>query len=87
MQEKYNLSTHGDRKSFYGKAKVIKDDDENIIYLQSYSTLVAKIEGGIFKKMWDDYSNTTMRHINAFLKEFNFHTLTKKEWMDLPVSA
>ena len=76
----YNLDTYGDKKSFYGKAKVVEDLDEDIIYLKSYSTLVCKIEGGIFFKLWDGYSDTTMRHIRAFLKEFDIPLPGTKKW-------
>lgn len=82
---KTKLDSHGDGKSFYGKAWIVEDEEENITYLQSYDTYVAKIEGGIFKRLWDDYSATTMRHINAFLIENDMPTMNKKTWESLPV--
>lgn len=56
------------RKSFYGKAKVIeKDNGEKV--LQSYNTEVCKItSGGEFVRLWSGYSVTTMRHVNSFLQ-------------------
>jgi len=87
MRREYELNCYDSRKSFYGKANVIKDDDTNTIYLKSYSTLVCKIEGGIFSRLWDGYSNTTMRHVNSFLKEFNLPGGGKKWWDSLPVMA
>lgn len=67
----YELTPGGyDRaKSFYGKAKVIEKDGETL--LQSYDTIVCKIDkSGEFVRMWEGYSATTMRHINAFIKMF-----------------
>jgi hypothetical protein len=67
----YELTPGGyDRaKSFYGKAKVIEKDGETL--LQSYDTTVCKIDkSGEFVRMWEGYSATTMRHINAFIEMF-----------------
>lgn len=67
----YELTPGGyDRaKSFYGKAKVIEKDGETL--LQSYDTIVCKIDkSGEFVRMWEGYSATTMRHINAFIEMF-----------------
>lgn len=37
-------------------------------YLVSYQTIVAEIDStGCFHRFWDDYSATTMNHINAFI--------------------
>ena len=64
----YELRPVDNRKSFYGKAKVIeKDNGEKV--LQSYNTEVCKItSGGEFVRLWGGYSVTTMRHINSFLQ-------------------
>ena len=54
------------QKSFYGKAKEITDDAGNV-YLQSYETIVCGITAsGIFNRLWDGYSKTTMLHVIAF---------------------
>ena len=55
------------QKSFYGKAKII--ENENIIELKSYETIVAQYDK-ITKeiKIFDRYSKTTTRHIKAFLE-------------------
>lgn len=52
----YELCPVDNRKSFYGKAKVIeKDNGEKV--LQSYNTEVCKItKSGKFVRLWDDYS-------------------------------
>ena len=70
------------RKSFYGKAKVIRYDDgsEDLI---SYGTKVlSKRKDGTIIKRWDGLSQTTLRHIKAYCICLN---LTKKEWQDMEV--
>jgi ArsR family metal-binding transcriptional regulator len=85
--EAYNVKMNGEvveklqarfdrRASFYGKAEVIEYN--NILYLKSYDTIVAKIENGkAVVNGW--YSQTTARHINEFLKQNNFEAMSKKE--------
>lgn len=82
MKRTYKLPCY-DRKSFYGKAIVIEED--NVAYLKSYDTIVAKIKNGVFSRLWNDYSTTTMRHINSFRIHFNMEKISKKEWMELEV--
>lgn len=74
-------------KSFYGKARIIeKDSGERI--LQSYNTEVCKsTPGGEFIRLWDGYSLTTMRHINAFIELFNISGGGKSWWDSLEVNA
>ena len=86
-QEEYNVKMYGEfieylqarydsRADFYKKAKIIKYN--NALYLQSYSTIVAKIENGkTIVNGW--YSQTTARHINEFLQQNGFNKMTKKE--------
>lgn len=82
----YALHPHYiNQKSFYGKAHVIIDPTTNDAYLQSYSTIVAKISHGRFYHLWDYYSDTTMKHINEFRLENNFNAISKREWFALPV--
>lgn len=76
---------HDRRKSFYGKAKVYKDDKGHLL-LMSYSTIVAEITDGIATedgrstvKVNGWYSATTARHINDFLYQHGFKTMSKKE--------
>lgn len=64
----YDLPCLDSRKSFYGKAKVMEQENGEKILL-SYNTEVAKItESGEFVRMWGGESATTMRHINSFLQ-------------------
>lgn len=86
MEFLYELQPQYDRrKSFYGKAKVYKDDKGHIL-LMSYSTIVAEITDGIATedgkptvKVIGYYSPTTARHINDFLYQYGFKTMCKKE--------
>ena len=62
------------------RAVVIKDG--NTVYLQSYDTIVLSVDilTGTIKKMWDGYTATTLKHVNAFLKGFNGLQFNKKSW-------
>lgn len=80
----YELKPIYDRKSFYGKATVIERDNGDI-ELRSYDTIVARIRNGNFERLWDDYSATTMRHINSFLRTFGIDGGGKAWWISLEV--
>lgn len=62
----YDLIPTDGRKSFYGKAKVfIGDDGTETLY--SYNTpIIKRTPTGELVKLWDDWTATTGRHINAF---------------------
>lgn len=81
---KFNLPTMNDgAKSFYGKAIVIEKDNGEI-ELQSYNTIVCKLTAGENRRLvrlWNGYSHTTMRHINAFLDYYK-HNGGGKAWWD-----
>lgn len=63
------------------RAIVIPVEDGYI--LQSYYTKVASIRNGEFFKLWNGYSNTTLKHINAFRHYFGMVALSKREWIEL----
>ena len=76
---------HDSRKSFYKKAKVYRDNN-GTLFLKSYETIVAEIKDQIIEpdeskrvKVNGWYSNTTARHINDFLYQHGFKTMSKKE--------
>lgn len=74
-------------KSFYGKAKILRMKD-GAIQLQSYNTIVAKIdENGKLHRLWGWYSHTSMRHINEFSKQFGDGSGGKKWWESLEVES
>ncbi len=86
------LETYCDRKSFYGKAKVVplecKPGEIAKVGLMSYKTLVADVtetpEGIEFRRRWGKWSLTTGRHIAAFAAMFCFN-VSKKVWDGLAV--
>lgn len=84
----YELPNVGDsRKSFYGKAQVIEQENGEII-LQSYDTQVCKLDkDGNFVRLWWGYSGTTMRHVNSFVRFFDVKGVNggKKWWDSLKV--
>ena len=82
---KFYLSPIDGRKSFYGKA-VVKSVGNRMV-LQSYNTDVAEYDKGThtFRRLWDGYSATTMRHINSFTRYCGLDVGGKKWWTSLPV--
>lgn len=57
---------------------------ENGYILQSYYTEVAFIDfDGNFKKLWDGFSVTTLKHVNIFRELHNLKSLSKYEWVML----
>ena len=68
----YELDARYDaRKSFYGKAHVL-DYGNGVYELQSYNTIVARIENGVITLNGiGQYSQTTNRHIREFFKQFD----------------
>ena len=57
------------RKSFYGKAQV--ETLNGKVNLYSYNTLVATVCDGVLILTCDwNYSQTTRRHVNEFVKQF-----------------
>lgn len=74
------------QKSYYRKAFVLQDANGNA-FLQSYDTVVCGIVGGSFVRYWNDYSVTTMNHINDFCKLYNLPTMNKKTWVNMPIEC
>ena len=70
------------QKSFYNKA-VIREDN-NISMLLSYNTPIVAYshktdDSLIWQAKPEHISQTTMKHINAFLELFDYDTMSKKE--------
>ena len=93
MSKSVNLSVNGKtvdelskefQKVFYRKAALI--ENKGRVFLQSYDTVVACIDKGKLFKLWDGYSATTARHINAFCYSFGVKPVSKKEWENMPLS-
>lgn len=68
MEKIKELVPYDSHKSFYKKAYIYRDENNNL-FLKSYSTYVCCIdEDGVFHRFWDGESTTTSRHIAAFLQ-------------------
>lgn len=66
------------RKSFYGKAIIIEED--NNLYCKSYETIVAKFNNNSKELVINGYySHTTKRHIDSFLSYINAPSFSKKD--------
>lgn len=79
--ESYELTPKNNRKSFYGKARVVFYEN-GVKVLYSYNTpVLAKLMDGKLLNLWQDYSNTTGNHI------FSFCGLRKKEVEKLELSS
>lgn len=76
-----NLPAYDIQKSFYNKAYInINTDIYNyyVITLYSCNTPILMIDNGIFKRLYDNWTKITGRHIKAFCG-FN-----KKEFFEIP---
>lgn len=72
------------QNSFYGKAKIARDNNAGVLYLKSYDTVVCALtDAGTFIRLWPGYSVTTIKHINDFRRINGMDTLSKKEWIKL----
>lgn len=79
----YNLNARFDSaKSFYGKAQVLENEQQEIKVLKSYNTFVCVIKGN-HAFISDTYSSTTLRHIKEFLKQNGFKVGTKQELLKM----
>lgn len=67
---KTELMPTSSRKSFYGKAFVLEGKDSTH-WLQSYNTIMCSVDRDGHVHRHSDYSsNTTSRHVKAFLETF-----------------
>lgn len=73
----YELTPTNNRKSFYGKAKVlIEDNGTETLY--SYDTpIIKRLASGELVKLWNGWTTTTGNHIKAFCG------LSKQEYINL----
>lgn len=74
----YELTPTNNQTSFYGKAKVVVDDDGTETLLSYDTPIIRRTAGGKLKRLWfDDWTATTGRHIKSFCG------LNKKQLMEL----
>lgn len=83
--KKFYLIPDNGQKSFYEKA-VVTVYNPDFVVLTSYKTDVAAIIDGDFVRLWNDYSATTMKHVNAFRNNYGMEPINKKTWCVLPVN-
>lgn len=70
------------QKSFYGKAYIIVDDKKMTTTLFSYDAkIMTKYQDGHYERHYDDWTQTTGKHIKAFsgLNKAEFLKLDYKE--------
>lgn len=85
MKKIFDLPCLDNRKSFYGKAKVIEEG--NRIFLQSYNTIVGYISEGKFHRTWNGYSATTVRHVSSFCEMYGLGTVNKGKWDAMEIES
>lgn len=76
----YNLPCYDNRKSFYGKAKVLENGTKYTLYSYEIPVIEYNKITGEVKRLWSGYSFTTMRHVNSFLRHFYLKGGGKKWW-------
>lgn len=67
------------RKSFYGKAKVIFSDNGTQTLMSYNTNIIRKEVDGSLSRLYDEWSLTTGRHIKAFCG------LDKSQFFKLPL--
>lgn len=78
-QKKYELMPTEEQgiKSFGRKAVVVVEDDGSETLFSYDTPIIQKMSDGTLIKFWNDWSNTTGKHIKAFCG------LNKKEYIAL----
>lgn len=83
----YDLPCLDGRRSFYGKAQIIEQDNGETV-LRSYQTEVCKITAaGAFVRLWGGWSVTRGRHINSFLSFMGIPGGGKAWFLSQPMEA
>lgn len=83
--KKFELRPDGRQKSFYGKA-IVTEYSKDLAILTSYNTEVAAIKNGEFIRLWDGWSATTQKHVNAFLNLYGVAGGGKEHYINTPVT-
>ena len=63
---KYELTPTDGRKSFYGKAVVVVEDNGTETLYSYNIPIIKRLVSGELVKLWDGWTATTGRHIQAF---------------------
>lgn len=78
MVQLFELMPKNGRKSFYGKAIVMIDDNgDQILYSYGTKIMIKLAKNGLYKRFYDDWTTTTGNHIKSF------SGLNKQEYMAL----
>lgn len=56
------------------------------LVLKSYQTKVVALCNGEFVKLWDGFSVTTLKHVNALRANGGLSPLTKRAWIEMPTA-
>ena len=65
MTRTIEICPQNGQKSFYGKA--VAEINGDTITLRSYGTAILRLTGDKLVRCWHGWSQTTQKHINAFL--------------------
>lgn len=66
MKNVYELTPNDSHKSFYGKARVIVNNDGSETLISYTTPIVTRNTDGSLTRLWSGWSATTGRHIRAF---------------------
>ena len=77
------LAPQNGQKSFYGKAQALIDDNGTITLL-SYGTAILRLTGDKLTRLWAGWSQTTQKHINAFMAVYGCGEAGKAYFDSLP---
>lgn len=80
---KYDLNPNDSHKSFYGKA-VVREFEHAFVLISYKTPVVAVDKSGKIHRLWNGYSATTMRHVNAFMADMKILQGGKTWWTALP---
>jgi len=81
----YELPCLDGRKSFYGKAHILEDNNGNRT-LVSYTTMICKLDKhGNLTKLDPTVTPTTRRHIRSFLRFLDIPVPANRAWDALPL--
>lgn len=55
--------------------------------IYSYDTPVLRVVNKNYRRLWDGYSATTLKHINMVLFDYGYEKLSKQEWDQMKVET
>ena len=83
---KVELHPHNGRKSFNGKAVVVSNGKDVVLF--SYDTPVCWANGGlVLHRTWVGWTSKTGEHVGSFCDEFGIPYKGKRDWDRMAVEA